>query len=83
MSIRTNVNDALNQVEANQLTQVRVNVETEDRINKIEALLDLFEKAITNHTDYIEANTADITQLYTNLDLAMQDIDAIAATPEA
>ncbi len=79
MSIRTNVSDALDQVETNQLAQLRLNVETEQRLAKLEQLIDLFEQAISALTTVSTENAKDITQLYTNLDVAMQDIDAISA----
>ncbi len=77
MSIRTNVSDALDQVEENQLAQLRLNKETLDRLNKLEQLVDLYEKAITALTDNAHQNTTDITRISTDLDLAMQDLDAI------
>ncbi len=79
MSIRTNVSDALDQVETNQLAQLRLNVETDERLAKLEQLIDLFEQAISALTTVSTENAKDITQLYTNLDVAMQDIDAISA----
>jgi uncharacterized coiled-coil protein SlyX len=81
MSIRTNVSDALDQVETNQLAQLRHNVEQEERIVKLEQLIDLFEQAISALTTVSTENAKDITNLYTNLDTAMQDIDAISANP--
>ncbi len=81
MSIRTNVSDALDQVEENQLAQLRLNKETEDRLNKLEQLVDLYEQAITALTTFSEQNHQDITRIETNLDTAMQDLDALNATP--